>query len=315
MSVALLCTALSVVWVYMDRNHSVVVAAQPALLYVICFGSAMLSSTILLAAFDESHGWTEEMLGRACVVGVWFDNLGHMLVYCALFTKLWRVYRCMRMKSNNIDVWRVMWPSVFLLLCSLSILIAWTVSGGYGWERVDIDAISGESIGRCNGPNETLAYILPIYVLHFVPVILAGVMAWKTCGIDDLYSESKWVLAFILVQMQVLIVGVPLIFVLASISPTGKFIGYTLLTFSFPMSTIGLIILPKYLRVRRMKRNANAAPTPTRNNDTGRGGVREAGRATEDDDSEIPVAAATPPRPKGRPRSNHGPQVMVVTFD
>ena len=32
---------------------------------------------------------------------------------------------------------------------------------------------------------------------------LAGAFAYKTLGVDDLYSESKWVLIFILVQFQV----------------------------------------------------------------------------------------------------------------
>jgi hypothetical protein len=48
-----------------------------------------------------------------------------------------------------------------------------------------------------------MALVACIYVLLFIPTILTGIMAWKTSGVDDLYSESKWVLAFILVQFQV----------------------------------------------------------------------------------------------------------------
>jgi hypothetical protein len=56
--------------------------------------------------------------------------------------------------------------------------------------------------GRCV-PEASAAIVAPIYILHFIPAILTGILAWKTSGVDDLYSESKWVLAFILVQFQV----------------------------------------------------------------------------------------------------------------
>lgn len=108
----------------------------------------------------------------------------------------------MRYKTNQIEVWRVMWPSVLLITAVIGVLTAFTVSSSYHWERHVTNEISGESIGRCNG-DDNVAYLATISVLNFVPTVLAGIMAWKASGIDDLYSESKWVLAFILVQMQV----------------------------------------------------------------------------------------------------------------
>ena len=89
MTVGLLLMVLSVIWVFWHRNHSVVVAAQPAFLYSLCFGAAMVVLAIWVTSYDESFGWTEEMLSKSCVAGVWVDSLGHMITFSALFTKVW----------------------------------------------------------------------------------------------------------------------------------------------------------------------------------------------------------------------------------
>lgn len=90
-----------------------------------------------------------------------------------------------------------------LLFCTEVILLSlMTAGGGLHWERKVLDETTGETIGGCN-IDAVVGYLSAIVIVHFIPTILAGVMAWKTSGIDDLYSESKWVLAFILVQVQV----------------------------------------------------------------------------------------------------------------
>ena len=102
----------------------------------------------------------------------------------------------------QIEVWRVMWPSVILFSLVILLLSVWTAMDNFVWVRKVLDETTGETIGRCESEHAAL-YIAPIYILHFVPTVLAGIMAFKTSGMDDLYSEAKWVLVFILVQIQV----------------------------------------------------------------------------------------------------------------
>ena len=108
----------------------------------------------------------------------------------------------MLFKTTNTEVWRVIWPGALLLAVMVGLLIGFTISGSHYWERHVTDEISGESIGRCTNDG-SIVFLFPLYALHFLPMILAGIMAFKTSGVDDLFSESKWVLAFILVQLQV----------------------------------------------------------------------------------------------------------------
>ena len=84
MSVALVFIFVCALWVAINRNHSVVIAAQPALLYTLCLGSTMMALEILMQSYDESYGWDQEMLDKACIASIWLDSLGHMISFGAV---------------------------------------------------------------------------------------------------------------------------------------------------------------------------------------------------------------------------------------
>lgn len=81
-------------------------------------------------------------------------------------------------------------------------MVIWMSVDNFGWHRTVIDETTGESIGACSG---AMAYFgVPLYALKFVPTVLTGIMAFKTKRVDDLiYSESKWILTYIIVTVQV----------------------------------------------------------------------------------------------------------------
>jgi 7 transmembrane sweet-taste receptor of 3 GCPR len=221
----------------------------------------------------------------------------------------WRVNRLMLHKGGQRISLVILFLSVAFLVCLIFIVQGvFTASGEYGWERVEIDAVTGESIGRCTG------YVAPCLLLTafflFVPVSLAGLMAYKTLGVDDLYSESKWVLIFILVQFQVYLVGAPVLLILRKVSPDGRFIGETLLIWTVPMSTIGLIIFPKVLLVRKMRKQAEAGTSGSIDAQD-RPSVHSGDTATSiGDDGPPGVVFSTLDDPTLR-----GPRIQIVTFD
>jgi hypothetical protein len=71
LTVALAFAAISACWVMMYRHHQVVLAGQPPFLLILCLGSATVASAIFPLSFDESHGWTEEELAKACCAMPW----------------------------------------------------------------------------------------------------------------------------------------------------------------------------------------------------------------------------------------------------
>ncbi|CAB9526143.1 Gamma-aminobutyric acid (GABA) B receptor [Seminavis robusta] len=239
---------VSVVFITVYRKHRIIVASQPPLLYLLCLGSAVLSLDILLSSFDESYGWTDDMLDKACLAIPWMDTMGHLMVYCALFTKLWRVQRVLQFKRRQIKVSQVMWPAAVLILAAIIILAVWSATGDHGWERTIIDPTTGESIGSCH-MGQIAMFVIPLTIVNFIPTLLTLVMAWKTHDVDDLYSESKWIFPLILVQFQVILVGAPVMVLLHNLSTDGYFIGSALMTFTFPITNMGLICLPKMVAV------------------------------------------------------------------
>ena len=88
MALSLFVILMSVLWVFVHRNHSVVIAAQPPFLYVLCLGSAITCLVILVSSFDEGVNWDDAMLDRACVAMPWLAAMGHIVTYSALFTKV-----------------------------------------------------------------------------------------------------------------------------------------------------------------------------------------------------------------------------------
>ena len=88
MAIGLVSVFLCTLWVYLYQDHSVVIAAQPLLLYSLCLGSTMVTLAILMSSYDESYIDDEETLSRLCNASVWLDSLGHMIAYGALFTKV-----------------------------------------------------------------------------------------------------------------------------------------------------------------------------------------------------------------------------------
>jgi len=113
-----------------------------------------------------------------------------------------QVNKVLQFRRARIKVRQVVWPGMFLISVATAILIALTVSGDYTWERTEIDDVSGETLGRCQG-DSSLAFLLSLAIICFMSTVLTGVMAYKTSDVDDTYSESKYIFSLILVQLQV----------------------------------------------------------------------------------------------------------------
>ena len=86
--VSLLIVLASLIWVFLNRNHSVIIAGQPVFLFALCFASILMCFLILISAFDESWGFSQEALDASCCTWTWFDGLGRTITYSALFTKV-----------------------------------------------------------------------------------------------------------------------------------------------------------------------------------------------------------------------------------
>jgi len=240
-------TALATsIWVFVHHEHRVIKAAQPYFLYMLSLGSGVIVCSIVPLSFDESDGWSGESLGRACMAIPWLFSIGYILIYGALLSKLWRVQRVLQFARHKVDIRQVIWPSIIFVLLALIVLSLWTALSPLEWERTETNAVTGESIGKCSSEH-IMSFVAPLIIIMLIPTILTLVLAWKTKDVDDVYSETKWIFTMILVQLELTLFAVPMFALLRDVSTDARLVGYSLLIWTFPMATIGLIIGPKGL--------------------------------------------------------------------
>jgi len=75
----------------------------------------------------------------------------------------------------------------------------------------------------------------------------------------------------VLVQCEVILFSAPMFALLRDVSTDGRYVGFVILIWTFPISTLGLLIGPKVGAFRRARRDVN--PRPGRAS----GGVRVSG--------------------------------------
>jgi 7 transmembrane sweet-taste receptor of 3 GCPR/Receptor family ligand binding region len=252
-------------WVFWRREHRVVRAAQPVFLQQLIFGSVVFASAIVPLSFDETTGLNEGQLSACCMAVPWLISAGHMITYCALFAKLWRVNKVLQFTRRKITVTQVLWPFAILFGASTLVLGLWTGLDPLVWTRDVIDPYTGESVGYCQS-DDLWAYAATLAVLMFIPTALTGVMAWKTKDVDALYSDSSWIFTLIVLQAELYIIAVPVVAALRTASVTGEYAGFALILTIFPLSTLLLIIAPKIYayRIDRRGQNQSQAKRGTR---------------------------------------------------
>jgi hypothetical protein len=244
MGIAMLTAVAAGIWVYLHRTHRILLAAQPYFLYALCFGSVISASSIFSISFDESYGWSDQQLGGACTATPWLLALGHIITYGALFSKLWRINKVLQFSRRKIEVGHVAWPSAILFAAAIAILSLWTGLDSMTWKRVETDPVTGESFAECQSEHFA-AFMVPLVLIMLLPSLLTAIMAWKTKDIDDSYSESYWICIMIVVQLEVIVVSVPMIALLRDISSSIRYIGFVFIIWTFPMSALLLIFGPK----------------------------------------------------------------------
>lgn len=227
MSLSLSLCVVFGIWVYVYRRRRIVKAAQPQFLYLLIFGAALSSLSILGITSDEDLGYTADQLGRHCMSIVWLASLGHIFTYGALFTKvsvsnvrkllekflslfsfnmtnfkLWRVNQVLQFSRRQIKTSHVAWPAAMLMFAAVTILTVWQIVDPLRWVRVELDEATGESIGQCD--SETMRYfIIPLATVMIIPSLLTCLMAWKTRDVDDRFSEHSWIFTLVVIQLQV----------------------------------------------------------------------------------------------------------------
>jgi len=232
------------------RKHHIVRTLQPVFLMMICFGVLVIGMTILPLSIDDAVA-NQRGCDIACMSTPWLLIMGLMVSFSALFSKLWRINKLFHAATfTRIQVREkdVLAPFAVLFVLNFSFLLTWTLVDPLRWKRESVDGSLWNSYGHCEGNGVVSTVMLALTAaVNVGALFLACFQAYRARDISDEFSESKYVGIALYSWLQVLIVGVPVIFLIDDSNPTARYFLQAGLLFTLCMSMLLLIFAPLVL--------------------------------------------------------------------
>jgi hypothetical protein len=172
-----------------------------------------------------------------------------LVMYSALFCKLWRLSKLLSMRRQAVRVQQVLLPFGVIIAASVIVLVVWQVVDPYMWVRSVSNNDPLETFGKCKSGDSVgdglLPYIIPLGLLFIVITSMTAVVAWRMKHVQSELSESKWIFFGILMHIQTWAVGIPVVVITDGLSRDAYYIMVASLTFILPTSLVAFVIWPK----------------------------------------------------------------------
>ena len=148
-----------------------------------------------------------------------------------------------RLKVSEKDV---LLPFAVMFSTNVLLLLLWTILDPLFWSRITVSET--ETYGTCNvSKNHVWKSILIVLgLVNGTALVLANVEAYKARRITTEYGESKHIAMIMASILQVIVVGLPLMFLVDDNSAASYFIRSSVI-FVICMSTLTLIFVPKII--------------------------------------------------------------------
>jgi len=222
--------AICALWLYCFRNTTQVRISQPMYLSLILLGCLISTSTIIaLAQQDDGDGPVP-----ACMAIPWLYSVGFSITFGTLFAKIRHVYKLYK-AAVTVDVEECLAPSqqeIFgivggILLLDITILLVWTIVDPLEWQRtvetVDKFGYPLSSTGQCIC-DDWVIFAGIIGSLHLALMLLAVGMCYVSRKIPTQLSESKYLGIAMFSNLQIFVIGLPILVIVGSDPPTSFFV-------------------------------------------------------------------------------------------
>jgi hypothetical protein len=148
-----------------------------------------------------------------------------------------------RLKVSEKDV---LLPFAVMFSTNVLLLLLWTILDPMFWSRITVSET--ETYGTCNVSknNAWKSILIVLGLVNGTALVLANVEAYKARRITTEYGESKHIAMIMASILQVLIVGLPLMF-LVDDNPAANYFIRSSIIFVICMSTLTLIFVPKII--------------------------------------------------------------------
>ena len=259
------------------RTNKVIVASQPFFLLMICFGSLLVASAILpLTVDDASDRYTPRGRDIACMCVPWFFFLGSTITFSALFSKTWRINKIFKsareFRRIVVQPKDVLIPFVVLMVCSITLLLVWSVLDPWIYQRLPTGKGTDEwnrivnTYGTCNSvpadpaPSvsiSTVCYSL-LWAILVSTLFAACWQAYQARSISTEYSESTYIGFAVALVLQILLLAAPIVVFVKS-QPTAVYFAMLLVFGLTCCSVLLLIFVPKLLAMKQLLREEGTA--------------------------------------------------------
>ena len=209
-----LLSILFAVWTKIHSTDRVVKASQPIFLYIICLGSGLMGSSIILLGMDDKI-MPEESCQINCIVFPWLFAMGFSLTAAALFTKTHRINMIINQKQFrriSVSALDVMKPMFFLVGVNAIALILWDVLDTAQWVRettvYDNFGRPAQSIGYCSYEG-ALPYLVVLAITNVGAVLYACYEAYIARDVSTEFAESEYIFKSMAIVLLVFFVGIP----------------------------------------------------------------------------------------------------------
>merc|ERR1711988_1193862 len=269
-------------------------------------GSLISQATIIPLGFDEGSGMDKDSLDAACQAVPWLYCLGFSITFSALFSKTYRVLKIFKGKSlkkqkiKEVEFMKFIGLAVFLevLICTI-----WTLTDPLEWERTvthtDRYGLPTESEGHCTS-DSPWTFMGVIVAAHVFVLLWAVYLCYQTKDIPTDFQEGKWINMALVSNLQICILGVPVLAMVAD-NPTPSFFIRVGIIFLNDTGALLLMFGPKFYAVHFAHERKAISTSSTTMATTANGGNtmqttsgRTTGEETKTDEPETPSAVAVP---------------------
>jgi hypothetical protein len=204
----------------------------------------------------------------ACMSIPWFLVLGWTVVFSALFSKLRRINLVFnggvgfrRVAVTEKDVLHYF---AIMLGCNLALLLVWTKVSPFVWERRSKS--KEESYGHCRAKDERDVWgviVSLVALLNGIALIVANVEAYKARQITTEYGESQYIAMSMISILQIVMVGLPIIFLVEG-NPLSSYFIQSTIAFIISMSILLWMYIPKIKALRNLEKDTGTGRTSSR---------------------------------------------------
>ncbi len=234
------------------RNKPQIIASSLLFVELIIVGAAMIYASLFF--------WVLETTTAMCNLRYWLSGVGFVLMFSALLTKTWRVWRIFHehslkmIKLTNSYLLRIM---AVALGIEITVLIVWSAAFTPSVETVVVDEYRPILNYRTCSNEASLPFAI-VLIVYKALIILAGVvLGFWSRKIRSEYNESK----FILIAMYNITFACLILLVLFAIQISDRRIDFLIRSIAIlwgVTATLCILLIPKIYYV------ATGSNDPTR---------------------------------------------------